>query len=100
MSLPPRPEVLTEPAPPGARGRRRAWLAQLDSLLWELESANLRHHDRCPGRCWDLLVSIQEAILPAERALPPESGSTAQALDLVFALQEVVQRSLVTGPGV
>jgi len=97
VNLPRRPLTLAAPSLAGTRVTGRAWLAQLDSLLWELESANLRHHDRCPIPCWQLLASMQEAILPAERALASESGSTAQALDLVFALQEVVQRQLVAG---
>ena len=72
------------------RPTRRGWLAQLDALLWELESANLRHADRCPHRCWDALRGLQGAILPSI-PLPAESGLTSEALDIVFALQEVVQ---------
>ncbi|HVA21824.1 MAG TPA: hypothetical protein VNN74_06995 [Candidatus Micrarchaeia archaeon] len=100
MSLPRRPVAVAPPMPAGARIKGRAWLAQLDALLWELESANLRHHDRCPGPCWTVLAAIHRAILPLHRSLPDDSGSTAQALDLVFALQEIVQRNLVTGEGV
>ena len=72
------------------RPTRRGWLAQLDALLWELESANLRHADRCPNPCWSVLRTLQGAILPSI-PLPPESGLTSEALDIVFALQEVVQ---------
>ncbi len=100
MTVPRRPLALAPPVPREVRQRGRHWLGQLDSLLWELESANLSHRDRCPQPCWSLLGTIQQAILPMHRALPVESGSTAQALDLVFALQEIVQRGLVGGDAV
>ncbi len=80
------------------RPTRRGWLAQLDALLWELESANLRHADRCPNPCWDALRTLQGAILPAVQ-IPAESGLTSEALDIVFALQEVVQHVPPSGPG-
>ena len=81
-----------------AGGRRgpdtkwRVWRGQLDALLWRLESANLRHCGQCPPGCWMALAQLERTILPLSRGLPLECGSTSEALDLVFALQEVVQR--------
>ncbi len=77
----------------GPAAKWRLWRAQLDALLWDLESANLRRCDRCPPGCWLALAQLERTILPLSRGLPSACGSTSEALDLVFALQEVVQRA-------